>query len=49
VGPLRGTGTKAQTNRVYTVMFSNEGRLIQKGSKVTVVIGEFKAENLVVE
>jgi hypothetical protein len=49
VGPLRGTGTKAQSNRVYTVMFSNEGRLIQKGSKVTVVIGEFKVENLVVE
>ena len=48
VGPIRGTGTKPKEGKVYAVMFKNGG-IIQSGSKVTVVIGEFKAENLVVE
>ena len=49
VGQLRGTGTTAKADRVYTVIFTSGGGIIQKGSKVTVVIGEFRAENLVVE
>lgn len=49
VGPLRGTGTAAKADRVYAVIFTSGGGVIQKGSKVTVVIGEFRAENLVVE
>jgi hypothetical protein len=31
------------------VIFNNPGRLVKKGSRVTVVIGDFKAEGLVVE
>ncbi len=49
VGQLRGTGTKPQKDRVYTVMFNSGGGLIQQGSVVTVVIGDFKAEHLIVE
>ena len=49
VGQLRGTGTKPQKDRVYTVMFNTGGGLIQQGSAVTVVIGDFKAEHLIVE
>lgn len=49
VGQLRGTGTKHQENRVYTVMFNTGGGLVKQGSSVTVVIGDFKAEHLTVE
>jgi len=49
VGQLRGTGTKHQENRVYTVMFNTGGGLVKQGSMVTVVIGDFKAEHLTVE
>jgi hypothetical protein len=37
-----------KADRVYSIMFKNGGRL-ESGNKVTVVIGEFKVENLVVE
>ena len=49
VGQLRGTGTLPQADRVYTVMFNTGGGLIAQGSKVSVVIGDFKAEHLTVE
>lgn len=49
VGQLRGTGTLPQADRVYTVMFNTGGGLIAQGSKVSVVIGDFKAEHLIVE
>ena len=49
VGQLRGTGTKPKDDRVYTVMFNSGDGLIQPGSAVTVVIGDFKAEHLIVE
>lgn len=51
VGPLRqtiDTGTP-MAGRTYFVMFANPGQYIKPGNKVTVVIGEFKAENLTVE
>jgi predicted secreted protein len=35
--------------RNYSVLFSNMNRSVKKGDKVTIVIGGFKAENLVVE
>ncbi len=49
VGQLRGTGTLPKANRVYTVMFNTGGGLIKQGSKVSVIIGDFKAEHLTVE
>ena len=49
VGPLRGTGTMPKAGRIYTIMFTSGGKVIREGSLVTIVIGEFKAENLVVE
>ncbi len=44
IGPLR-TSNKPQANRV----FANSGGFIESGNRVTVVIGDFKADNLVVE
>jgi hypothetical protein len=51
VGPLRQTVRygKPKQDRIYFVLFANPGRLVKAGSKVTVVIGEFTAGNLVVQ
>jgi hypothetical protein len=48
VGPMR-TSNKPQANRNYFVMFGNPGTFIQSGNKVTIVIGDFRVEDLVVE
>jgi hypothetical protein len=48
VGALRTTRPPT-ADRNYFIIFANPGRYIKKGNKVTVVIGDFKAENLVVE
>jgi hypothetical protein len=48
VGPLRSS-YKPQKGRIYWMFFGNRGGFVRQGSKVTVVIGEFRAEDLVVE
>ena len=47
VGPLRNSN-KPKEGKIYWMFFGNSG-VVKAGNKVTVVIGEFKAENLVVE
>ncbi|PLX89833.1 MAG: hypothetical protein C0619_10415 [Desulfuromonas sp.] len=47
-GPLRNSNTP-QVDRNYFTIFANPGKYIQPGSMVTVVIGDFRAENLVVQ
>jgi hypothetical protein len=47
VGSLRAKGN--EPDRDYFILFSNPNGLVKKGSKVTVVSGDFKVENLVVE
>jgi hypothetical protein len=49
VGSLRQTSIKPLINRTYFVLFANPGRQIKTGDKVTVVIGDFRAEDLIVE
>jgi len=48
VGALRQT-RKPASNRNYFIIFGNPGKFIKRGSRITVVIGDFKAEDLVVE
>jgi hypothetical protein len=48
VGPLR-TSNKPQANRVYYTLFTNAGNVVQPGDTVTVVIGDCRVENLVVQ
>ncbi len=48
VGPLRSSNPP-MAGRVYWMFFGNPGKRVKAGDKVTVVIGEFKAENLTVE
>jgi len=47
-GPLRQTTLKPQAGRIYFVLFANGNGLVQEGDKVTVVIGDFRAENILV-
>jgi len=49
IGPMRATGQQAKQDRDYFVLFGNENNEVKKGDKVTVIIGDFKAENLTVE
>ena len=51
VGPLRQTVKygKPKEDRIYFVLFGNPGGFVKPGNKVTVVIGDFRVENLVVE
>ena len=49
LGPLRPSNVTPAEGRIYTMLFGNAGGLIQPGSKVTVVIGDFRVEDLVVE
>jgi len=49
VGSLRSSTLSPKKGRQYTILFSNVGKSIKKGDKVSVVIGKFKVENLTVE
>ncbi|NWF76448.1 MAG: hypothetical protein HXY53_07780 [Nitrospirae bacterium] len=48
VGALRTTN-QIQANRTYFIFFANPGKFIKHGNKVTVVIGDLRAENLIVD
>jgi len=42
-------GQEAVPGRVYDTLFANPSGQVKPGSKVTVVLGEFRAEDLVVQ
>ena len=48
LGPLRNSNIP-QEGKIYWMFFGNTGNLVKAGDKVTVVIGEFRVENLIVE
>ena len=50
VGPLRQTVRYGlpKKDRIYFILFGNP-HVMKSGDKVTVVIGDFKAENLIIE
>lgn len=47
-GRLRNHGVP-EVGRVYFVLFQNQGGLLEKGDRVSVVIGDFRAGGLTVE
>jgi len=49
IGPLRQSSSKVYADRNYFMLFGNPGRRVKAGDKVTVVVGDFRAEHLVVE
>jgi len=48
VGQLRQSATP-EAGKSYWMAFSNKGRLVKRGDRVNVVIGQFRAEGLVVD
>jgi hypothetical protein len=48
LGSLRNSNTP-QTGRIYWMFFGNHHKLVQKGDKVTVAIGDFRVEDIEVE
>lgn len=48
VGQLRQSGTP-EAGKSYWMAFSNKGRLVKRGDRVSVVIGQFRADGLVVD
>jgi len=48
VGQLRQSSTP-EAGKSYWMAFSNKGRLVKRGDHVDVVIGQFRAEGIVVE
>jgi hypothetical protein len=48
VGQLRSKSNRPTNGKVYTALFANPGAVVKPGQKVTVVIGDFRAENLTV-
>ena len=48
VGPLRQTGNKPKAGKVYPIMFANTGGVVKQRSRVTLVIGDFRIEDLIV-
>jgi len=48
IGELRQTGTP-EGGKSYWMAFSNKGRPVRKGDRVDVVIGQFRAQGLVVD
>jgi len=48
IGQLRQTGTP-EAGKAYWMAFSNKGRPVKKGDRVDVVIGQFRAQGLVVD
>lgn len=49
VGPLKQSSYKPIQDKIYFVMFANPSRLIKPGNRVTVVMGDFKAQGLIVK
>jgi hypothetical protein len=49
VGSLRQTPLKLTPGRIYGAMFANPVQTVKAGSKVTVVIGDVRLENLTVQ
>jgi hypothetical protein len=48
VGQLRQSGTP-EAGKSYWMAFSNKGRMVKRGDRVSVVIGHFRADGLVVD
>jgi hypothetical protein len=48
IGQLRQSSTP-EAGKSYWMAFSNKGRLVKRGDRVNVVIGQFRADGLVVD
>ena len=49
LGPLRPSNVTPAEGKIYTMLFGNTGGVVEPGARVTVVIGDFRVEDLLVE
>ena len=49
LGPMRGTTVQPKRGKQYFILFNNSDMGIRRGSRVAIVIGDLKLENLTVE
>jgi hypothetical protein len=49
LGPLRSSSREPLVGREYFIFFRNSGGALKRGSKVAVVVGDMKIENLTIE
>ena len=49
VGSLKQRVEQADTEKTYFILFGNSRGIVRQGSLVTLILGDFKQENLVVE
>jgi len=47
VGQLR-SGGNIKEDRIYFIFFANPAKYVKSGNKITVVVGDFKAEDIIV-
>jgi len=48
-GPLRSSSRDPVAGKEYFILFANQGRVVKRGGKVTIVIGDYKIEHVTVE
>jgi hypothetical protein len=48
-GPMRPTSRDPREGVTYFMLFANPGRFVKPGNPVTIVIGDIRIENLIVE
>ena len=48
LGSIRQHTKAPEVNRIYFVFFKNVSKMVKRGDKVTIVIGDFRAENITV-
>ena len=48
-GSMRQTAANMDAGRIYFMLFANTGMPVKAGSRVTVTVGDFKAEGLTVQ
>jgi hypothetical protein len=48
-GSMRQTTLKPEAGRIYFMLFSNPGRMVKEGSSVSLVIGDFRKDGIVVD
>jgi hypothetical protein len=48
-GPMRQTTLKPEAGRVYFMLFANPGGMVKEGSRVSLVIGDFRKDDIIVD
>lgn len=48
-GPMRQTTLQPEAGRIYFMLFSNPGELVKEGGRVSLVIGDFRKDDILIE